>query len=103
MTIDDYIYEETERAWIKGRRLDKLFFSCQSKNCCLKNKDDQTGGNKVDIDTLVKRINELARKNKAEGLTEDEKLERAQLRETYLQNIRNNFRQQLESIEIVDK
>ncbi|RCX23517.1 DUF896 domain-containing protein [Fontibacillus phaseoli] len=57
----------------------------------------------MDIDTLVNRINELARKNKAEGLTEDEKLERAQLRETYLQNIRNNFRQQLESIEIVDK
>ncbi|WP_334071266.1 MULTISPECIES: DUF896 domain-containing protein [Paenibacillus] len=57
----------------------------------------------MDIDTLVKRINELARKNKTVGLTEDEKLERAQLRETYLQNIRNNFRQQLESIEIVDK
>jgi len=57
----------------------------------------------VDIDTLVQRINELARKNKTVGLTEDEKLERAQLRETYLQNIRNNFRQQLESIEIVDK
>lgn len=57
----------------------------------------------MDIDTLVQRINELARKNKTVGLTEDEKLERAQLRETYLQNIRNNFRQQLESIEIVDK
>ncbi|MEF2967281.1 DUF896 domain-containing protein [Paenibacillus sp. M1] len=57
----------------------------------------------MDIDALVNRINELARKNKQEGLTEDEKLERAQLRETYLQNIRKNFRQQLESIEIVDK
>ncbi|GIP53646.1 MULTISPECIES: DUF896 domain-containing protein [Paenibacillus] len=57
----------------------------------------------MDIDTLVNRINELARKDKAEGLTEDEMLERAQLRETYLQNIRRNFRQQLESIEIVDK
>ncbi|AZK47370.1 DUF896 domain-containing protein [Paenibacillus lentus] len=57
----------------------------------------------MDIDAMVKRINELARKNKAEGLTEDEMLERAQLRETYLQNIRRNFRQQLESIEVVDK
>lgn len=57
----------------------------------------------MNIDALVQRINELARKNKTVGLTEDEKLERAQLRETYLQNIRNNFRQQLESIEIVDK
>ncbi|MDU5950889.1 MAG: DUF896 domain-containing protein, partial [Paenibacillus macerans] len=27
----------------------------------------------------------------------------AQLRETYLENVRRNFRRQLESIEIVDK
>lgn len=57
----------------------------------------------MDIDALIQRINELARKNKSEGLTEDEKLERAHLREVYLQNVRNNFRQQLDSIEIVDK
>ncbi|AWB44872.1 DUF896 family protein [Paenibacillus sp. CAA11] len=57
----------------------------------------------MDIDSLVQRINELARKNKAEGLTNEEKLERAELREVYLQNIRRNFRQQLDSIEIVDE
>ncbi|MNE69274.1 hypothetical protein D3C80_1649900 [compost metagenome] len=57
----------------------------------------------MDIDTLVGRINELARKHKSVGLTEEEKVERAELREIYLQNIRNNFRQQLESIEIVDE
>ncbi|WP_082673137.1 DUF896 domain-containing protein [Paenibacillus senegalimassiliensis] len=57
----------------------------------------------MDIDALVQRINELARKHKTEGLTQDEVLERAQLRETYLQNVRKNFRQQLDSIEIVDK
>lgn len=56
----------------------------------------------MDIDSLVQRINELARKHKAEGLTEEETLERAKLREIYLGNIRRNFRQQLESIEIVD-
>lgn len=56
----------------------------------------------MDIDALIQRINELARKNNSEGLTEDEKLERAHLREVYLQNVRRNFRQQLESIEIVD-
>ncbi|EES71977.1 hypothetical protein POTG_03494 [Paenibacillus sp. oral taxon 786 str. D14] len=60
-------------------------------------------GGIMDIDALVKRINELARKAKQEGLSQDEILERAQLRETYLQNVRRNFRQQLESIEIVDK
>lgn len=57
----------------------------------------------MDIDALIQRINELARKNNSEGLTEDEKLERAHLREVYLQNVRRNFRQQLDSIEIVDK
>ncbi|WP_082865710.1 DUF896 domain-containing protein [Paenibacillus crassostreae] len=57
----------------------------------------------MDIDNLVKRINELAQKNKAEGLTEEELQERSELREIYLQNIRSNFRQQLDSIEVVDK
>ncbi|MNE88166.1 hypothetical protein D3C76_27180 [compost metagenome] len=57
----------------------------------------------MDIDSLVQRINELARKHKSVGLTEEEKVERAELREVYLQNIRTNFRQQLESIEVVDE
>ena len=57
----------------------------------------------MDIDSLVARINELARKAKGEGLTEAETKERAELREIYLGNIRRNFRQQLESIEIVDE
>lgn len=56
----------------------------------------------MDIDSLVARINELARKQKSTGLTEEELTERAKLREIYLNNIRSNFRQQLESIEIVD-
>jgi len=56
----------------------------------------------LDIDSLVARINELARKQKSTGLTEEELTERAKLREIYLNNIRSNFRQQLESIEIVD-
>lgn len=56
----------------------------------------------MDIDRLVARINELARKHKSTGLTEEELEERAKLREIYLNNIRSNFRQQLDSIEIVD-
>jgi len=56
----------------------------------------------LDIDRLVGRINELARKHKSTGLTEEELEERAKLREIYLNNIRSNFRQQLDSIEIVD-
>lgn len=57
----------------------------------------------MDIDALVERINVLARKHKNEGLTEEEHKERSELREIYLNNIRRNFRQQLESIEWVDE
>lgn len=47
------------------------------------------------------RINELARKNKAEGLTEEEIKERDALRKEYLANFRKNFRARLENIEVV--
>lgn len=56
----------------------------------------------MDIDALVERINELARKQKTVGLNEEELAERAKLREIYLGNIRRNFRAQLDTIEIVD-
>lgn len=51
---------------------------------------------------LVDRINVLAKKSKAEGLTNEEKVEQKLLRERYLKAFRENFRAQLENIEIVD-
>lgn len=71
-------------------------------NCCVSVKD-KLQEEIMDIDALVERINQLARKQKESGLNEEELLERAELREIYLKNIRKNFRQQLESIEVVDK
>lgn len=56
----------------------------------------------MDIDKLIARINELSRKNKAEGLTAAENVERDELRRQYLNNFKRNFRQQLDAIEIVD-
>ncbi|MGI6731224.1 MAG: DUF896 domain-containing protein [Anaerovoracaceae bacterium] len=50
----------------------------------------------------IERINELARKCKAEGLTEEEKAEQAKLREEYLSKFRESFKSQLDSIKIVD-
>ena len=50
---------------------------------------------------LINRINELARKNKAEGLTPAETKEREKLRKIYLNEFRKGFRQRLESIEVV--
>lgn len=57
----------------------------------------------MDIDQLVGRINELARKHKQEGLSEEEHAERAKLREIYLGNVRRNFRQELDSIRWVEE
>ena len=49
----------------------------------------------------IDRINELARKNKAEGLTPEEIKERDALRKEYLANFRKNFRARLENIVVV--
>jgi uncharacterized protein YnzC (UPF0291/DUF896 family) len=49
------------------------------------------------------RINELAHKSKAEGLTEEEKSEQALLRAEFLAEIRADVKASLESIEIVDE
>ena len=50
----------------------------------------------------IDRINELAHKSKAEGLTEEEKAEQHDLRQEFLAEIRADVKAQLESIEIVD-
>lgn len=52
---------------------------------------------------LTKRINELARKAKAEGLTEEEKVEQNLLRQEFLIKFRANFKAQLDNIEFVDE
>lgn len=48
------------------------------------------------------RINTLANKAKETELTIEEKQEQKQLREEYLQNIRNSFTNQLKSVKVVD-
>jgi len=51
---------------------------------------------------MIDRINFLARKSRAEGLTEEEKLEQQELRRKYIDYIKSQVRQQLESIEFVE-
>lgn len=48
----------------------------------------------------IQRINELARKSKAEGLTEGERMEQAILRQEYIAALRRNLRGQLDNIDI---
>jgi len=52
---------------------------------------------------LIQRINELARKSKAEGLTEEEKQEQQMLRNQYRAEFRQNLTNQLEHTYIMDK
>ena len=51
-------------------------------------------------ETKINRINELYRKAKAEGLTEAEKKEQADLRRQYVENVRMNLRGQLDNMSI---
>ena len=51
----------------------------------------------------ISRINELARKSKQEGLTEEEKQEQAILRRAYIDSFKANLNAQLDQIEIRDK
>ena len=51
----------------------------------------------------LKRINELAKKAKTVGLTEEEIRERDVLRKEYLAAFRQNMMQQLDNVIIVDE
>ena len=51
-------------------------------------------------ETKIARINELARKSKAEGLTEAERKEQQLLRQEFLAAARSNLRSQLDNIDI---
>lgn len=53
-------------------------------------------------DKLV-RVNELAKKKKENGLTENEIEEQKNLRNEYLANLRNGFRKQVEGLKIIDE
>ena len=51
----------------------------------------------------IDRINKLAHKAKAEGLTEEEQKEREVLRQEYLDAVMGNLRRELDNTYIVDE
>ena len=50
----------------------------------------------------IQLINELYRKSQAEGLSEAEKKEQDLLRKEYIANVKKNFRNQLNNIDMVN-
>ncbi|TDP58495.1 DUF896 domain-containing protein [Aminicella lysinilytica] len=50
----------------------------------------------------INRINQLSRKSKTSGLTEDEKAEQQLLRREYIDSFKANLKAQLDQIEIVE-
>lgn len=52
------------------------------------------------LEEKIKRINELYRKSKAEGLTDEERMEQKVLRAEYIDAFKRNLRSQLDNIDI---
>ena len=55
----------------------------------------------MDMNAVIARINELAKKNKTEGLNEAELAERDKLRRIYIESVTGNLKQQLDNTSIV--
>lgn len=52
---------------------------------------------------LIKRINELAKKSKAQGLTDAEREEQQRLRQEYIMAFRQGVKNTLDNVYIVDE
>ena len=57
----------------------------------------------IHIQMCIRDSNELAKKKKIEGLTPEEKVEQAKLREEYIEGYRRTVRHHIEGIKIVDE
>ena len=55
----------------------------------------------MDMNAVIARINELAAKNKSEGLTDEELVERDKLRRLYIDSVKANLIGHLENTYIV--
>lgn len=55
----------------------------------------------MNMNEVIARINALAKKNKEEGLTEEELVERDKLRRIYIDSVTGNLKNQLENTSIV--
>ena len=54
-------------------------------------------------DEKIARINELYKKSKSEGLSEEEKKEQTLLRQEFVASVKSNLRSQLNNIDMVNE
>jgi uncharacterized protein YnzC (UPF0291/DUF896 family) len=57
---------------------------------------------KMNMEDMIERINQLARKAKTTGLTDEEMDERNELRKQYIEVFKGNLKIQLDSIRYVE-
>ncbi len=57
----------------------------------------------MEMQEMIKRINELAAKKRSAGLTLEEEIEQKELYRMYLNNIRGQVKAHLDNITVVDK
>ncbi|MBR5236244.1 MAG: DUF896 domain-containing protein [Clostridia bacterium] len=55
------------------------------------------------MEKLLKRINELAKKSREQGLSDEEKIEQNTLRQEYLKKFRQGMENTLKSVYIMDE
>ena len=55
------------------------------------------------MEEKIARINALAQKAKAEGLTDEEREEQARLRRDYIDSVKANLKSQLDSLYVLDE
>ena len=55
------------------------------------------------IEQVIENINKLAKKSREEGLSDKEKELQQKFRQRYINNVKRNFRAQLEGIELKNK
>jgi len=55
------------------------------------------------MENLLKRINELAKKSREEGLSDEEKSEQATLRQEYIKKFRQGLENTLSNVYIMDE
>jgi uncharacterized protein YnzC (UPF0291/DUF896 family) len=60
------------------------------------------GGLQMSMDETIERINQLARKAKTVGLTDEEIDERNELRKQYIEIFKGNLKMQLDSIRYIE-